>query len=139
MQAWQHQIVAFQSAGASGLPGWIAAFLAARCRCPRVRDEPGPWRRVKWMPQGWPYIHPVQDVEASQKAAIRAGFTTRSAGRREQGEDAEAHRRRAGRRQRARRRARLKYDSDGRQAAASARRRRPTEDHGRIRRREQSA
>jgi hypothetical protein len=32
---------------------------------------------VKWVPQGWPYINPVQDIQAS-KDAVRAGFSSRS-------------------------------------------------------------
>lgn len=44
--------------------------------------------RVRWVPQGWPYIHPVQDVNA-QKLAIRAGLTSRSASILKQGEDPE--------------------------------------------------
>jgi hypothetical protein len=39
------------------------------------------------MPQGWPYIHPVQDVAAA-KEAIRNGLTSRSAVIAQQGEDA---------------------------------------------------
>lgn len=34
--------------------------------------------RTLWVPQGWPYSHPVQDVEADIKA-IRAGLVSRSA------------------------------------------------------------
>ena len=50
--------------------------------------NPAPFMDAKWMPQGWPYMHPVQDI-AAKKAAIRAGLTSRSAEVSEQGEDAE--------------------------------------------------
>lgn len=50
--------------------------------------DPLQWAAVQWMPQGWPYLHPVQDVDA-QQAAIRAGFTSRSAVVSEQGDDSE--------------------------------------------------
>jgi lambda family phage portal protein len=90
IQADQHEIVAFQlcrrvwmawmdRAIVSGaLPIDVLSYLA----------DPSPWLRVKWMPQGWPYIHPVQDVAAAQKA-IRSGFTSRSEVVSEQGEDSE--------------------------------------------------
>jgi lambda family phage portal protein len=51
--------------------------------------NPEPWTRVVWVPHGWPYINPVQDVEAN-KAAVRSGFKARSAVISEQGDDAEA-------------------------------------------------
>jgi len=51
----------------------------------RTRRE---YLRVRWVPQGWPYINPVQDVNA-QKLAIRAGLTSRSASVLKQGEDPE--------------------------------------------------
>ena len=71
------------------------------------------------MPQRWPYLHPVQDVQAEQRA-IRAGFTSRSATVAEHGEDAEEIDR-----QQAADNARadtlgLRYDSDSRQAEGPA-------------------
>jgi lambda family phage portal protein len=41
-----------------------------------------------WVPQGWPYSHPVQDVSAD-RMAVRAGFTARSQIVLENGEDPE--------------------------------------------------
>ncbi len=46
------------------------------------------YRRVKWIPHGWPYMHPVQDMQA-QKIAVRSGFKSRSAVVSEQGYDSE--------------------------------------------------
>ena len=85
----QHHIVAFQLCR----PVWLAwmdrAFLSGALSIPAAYMESSePWAKVKWMPQGWPYIHPVQDVTAT-KDAIRAGFTSRSAAVSEQGEDSE--------------------------------------------------
>lgn len=118
LQATTHKILAFQvcrrlwrawmdTAMFSGkLPLDISTYAA----------DPETWLRVKWSPQSFPYMHPVQDVEA-QVAAIRAGFTSRSAVVSEQGEDAEqidaenvADNKRADD-------GGLRYDSDGRQAA----------------------
>lgn len=46
------------------------------------------FRRVLWVPQGWAYFNPVQDVMANTDA-VRAGFTSRSAIILSQGEDPE--------------------------------------------------
>lgn len=43
-------------------------------------------RQVEWAPQGWDYLHPVQDVDARIKE-IRAGLKTRSAAILEKGDD----------------------------------------------------
>jgi lambda family phage portal protein len=43
-------------------------------------------RNPTWQPQGWAYIHPVQDVEGKVKA-IEAGLTSRSAVIAERGDD----------------------------------------------------
>lgn len=116
---WQHQVVAFQLCR----PVWRAfmdrVFLSGALSIPVAYVEnPEPWTRVKWMPQGWPYLHPVQDVQAATKA-VRAGYTSRTSVVGEQGEDADiidteqaADNARADR-------LGLKYDSDGRAAAAA--------------------
>ncbi|MCL2076347.1 MAG: phage portal protein [Betaproteobacteria bacterium] len=44
--------------------------------------------RTRWVPQGFAYIHPVQDVQA-QRMAIQAGITSRSESVLKQGYDAE--------------------------------------------------
>lgn len=119
IQAWQHQLVAFQLCR----PVWRAwvdrAYLSGALTIPAAYvDAPEQWTAVKWSPQGWPYLHPVQDVDA-QQAAIRAGFTSRSAVVSEQGDDAEeidleqhADNARADT-------LKLHYDSDGRQPAVA--------------------
>lgn len=43
---------------------------------------------VEWSPQGWQYIHPVQDVQAKQ-AEVEAGFRSRSSVIAERGDDPE--------------------------------------------------
>jgi len=44
--------------------------------------------RTLWVPQGWPYSHPVQDVDADIKA-IRGGLASRDATVLSNGEDPE--------------------------------------------------
>ena len=43
---------------------------------------------MKWIPHGWAYIHPVQDMQA-QSLAVRNGFKSRSEVVSEQGYDSE--------------------------------------------------
>ncbi len=51
-------------------------------------DEAAEAKRVTWVPQGWDYIHPTQDVQA-RKMAVEAGFTSRSRVITERGDDPE--------------------------------------------------
>lgn len=117
IQADQHQTVAFQLCR----PVWAVWMARALESGALFRDvwpadyfrDPEPWQRVIWSPQGWPYLHPVQDVQAS-KEAVRTGLASRSSVVSELGEDAAVIDE-----QQARDNARadglgLKYDSDGR-------------------------
>jgi len=45
-------------------------------------------KAVEWAPQGWAYIHPVQDVQAKQ-TEVEAGFRSRSSVISERGDDPE--------------------------------------------------
>ena len=120
IQAEQHQTVAFQLCR----PVWRAwmdhVFLSGALPIPaEYLADPQPWANVEWMPQGWPYLHPVQDVEAA-RAAIRSGFTSRSAIVSEQGEDAQViDQQQAEDNERADALG-LEYDSDGRTEPPSA-------------------
>lgn len=85
----QHQVVAFKFCH----PIWRAfmdrVFLSGALPMPiEYVENPEPWLRVKWVPQGWPYINPVQDV-AANKDAVRSGFKSRSSVISELGEDAD--------------------------------------------------
>jgi lambda family phage portal protein len=133
LQAWQHQIIAYQlcrrvwyawfeQAVLSGaLPVSLAAFIA----------DPDLFAAAKWMPQGWPYLHPVQDIEASVKA-IRAGLSTRSAEVSGQGDDAEQiDREQADDNARADG-LKLQYDSDGRAPTGGGTPANASGDHGPV-------
>jgi lambda family phage portal protein len=81
--------------------------------------DPTAYTAAKWAPARFPYLHPVQDVEADTKA-ILAGFTTRSAVVSDYGEDAEQiDEEQALDNERADEK-RLKYTSDGRVVAGKA-------------------
>lgn len=116
VMAWQHQIVAHQLCEPVWRAWFTRALLSGALAVPPGFDEdPEAWMAVRWVPQGWPYLHPVQDVEA-QVRAMRAGLTSRSACVSEQGEDAAAiDEEQAADNERADRLG-LRYDSDGRQA-----------------------
>lgn len=58
---------------------WIdAAVLARRLPANNLRDDAYGLRLCEWRPQGWKYIHPVQDVEAKLKS-ISGGLSSRQA------------------------------------------------------------
>jgi lambda family phage portal protein len=61
---------------AAVLAGHIAVSEANACK------------RVEWQPQGWAYIHPVQDVQAKQ-LEVQAGFRSRASVVSERGDDIE--------------------------------------------------
>lgn len=54
-----------------------AAVLSGAISLPGYAANPRPYRRARWVPQGWAYIHPVQDVQADRQA-VRSGFASRS-------------------------------------------------------------
>jgi lambda family phage portal protein len=67
---------------------WIDITMLARSiRLPRGM-ELRELRRVDWIPQGWSYINPVQEVQA-EIAAIRGGITSRSSAVSKRGGSAE--------------------------------------------------
>lgn len=89
VMAFQHQVIAHQLCERVWRAWLDRVWLSGALPIPAsYADDPEPWAAVRWMPQGWPYIHPVQDVTAAQNA-IKAGFTSRQAVVSEQGEDAE--------------------------------------------------
>jgi len=89
IQGRQHHVVAFQLCRRVWSAWLDRVFLSGALPIPPayLKDRE-PWAKAKFQPQGWPYIHPVQDVEAA-RSAIRAGFTSRTATVAEQGDDAE--------------------------------------------------
>jgi lambda family phage portal protein len=68
---------------------WLdAAYLAGAIALPNYGDRRREYLRTRWVPQGWSYIHPVQEVEA-QALQVKHGFTSRSEIVLRQGYDAE--------------------------------------------------
>jgi lambda family phage portal protein len=71
-------------------PMWNAfidmAYLAGVLSIPDYLANRRLYRRVRWVPQGWAYFNPVQDIKA-KKDQVRAGFKSRSGVILEQGDD----------------------------------------------------
>lgn len=96
-----------------------AAVLAGALQIDGYADNREAAVETLWVPQGWPYSHPVQDVDADIKA-IRAGLTSRSSVVLSNGDDSEAiDDEQAADNARADAKG-LKYESDGRQQKGAA-------------------
>ncbi len=117
IQQIQHNQIIFQFCR----PVWNRwldmAVLNGAINIPDYANKQRAYRRVKWIAHGWPYMHPVQDMQA-QKMAVRSGFKSRSEVVSEQGYDSEqidaeiaADNRRSDELE-------LKYDSDARDLEA---------------------
>lgn len=65
------------------------AVLAGKLTIPGYAEARDDVVETLWVPEGWPYSHPVQDVDADVKA-IRAGLTSRTRRTLAQGEDPES-------------------------------------------------
>ncbi|HWU51577.1 MAG TPA: phage portal protein [Tahibacter sp.] len=91
-----------------------AAVLAGRLQFPSYAELRDQITETLWMPHGWPWSHPVQDVEAETKAVL-AGFKARSGVVLQQGEDPEEVDRQQQRDNARADKLGLKHSSDGRQ------------------------
>jgi lambda family phage portal protein len=87
VEGWQHHLVVFQFCRPIWNRWFDLALLAGALELP-----PGMTRTqaaaVKWIPQAWPYIHPVQDVQG-KAMEVQAGFSSRTQKVAEGGYDAE--------------------------------------------------
>ena len=87
VEAWQHHLVVYQLCR----PVWRRwvdlALLSGALKLPEGMRREDVYA-VNWIPQAWPYIHPVQDVESKSKE-IQAGLSSRSRKVAEGGYDAE--------------------------------------------------
>lgn len=114
VQMIQHHTVAFQFCRPIARRWLDLAVISGAITPPRGMTERDLYR-VRWIPQAWAYIHPVQDVQAAREE-IRAGLASRAQKVSERGEDAEqidAEQQQDNQRADA---AGLSYDSDGRRA-----------------------
>jgi lambda family phage portal protein len=84
VEQWQHNLLVFQFCR----PVWRRWVEVGQIAGSGVAGSIDPLLPVKWTPQAWPYINPVQDIQA-RREEVRAGFTSRTAVVSERGEDAE--------------------------------------------------
>lgn len=73
---WQHHLVVFQMCRPVINQWRTLARFTGVITPPRGMSELD-FARVRHVPQGWEYLHPVQDVEAKIKS-VRAGFESRA-------------------------------------------------------------
>jgi lambda family phage portal protein len=57
---------------------WLdMAVLSGAVQLPDYTQRRREYLRTRWVPQGWPYLQPVQDVQA-RRMEVQAGFASRS-------------------------------------------------------------
>jgi lambda family phage portal protein len=81
----QHALIGFQFCRPTGLKWLNTVYATGIIRQPDSMSEHDA-RRIEWVPQSWPYLHPVQDVQAA-KMAREAGFKSSSQIIAENGDD----------------------------------------------------
>lgn len=68
---------------------WLdLAVLSGAIELPDYNKNRRQYLRTRWIPQGWAYIHPLQDVQ-TKRMEVRAGFKSRSEVSLSQGYDTE--------------------------------------------------
>lgn len=76
VERWQHHLVVFQFCRPIWRRWIDLALLSGALKLPAGMTRQQAYA-VEWIPQAWPYIHPVQDVEGKMKE-VQAGFSTRT-------------------------------------------------------------
>jgi lambda family phage portal protein len=84
----QREIVIFQFCRRVSHAWMDAAVLSGAISIPDYFPNRRIYRRIKWRPDGWPWVDPQKDQEAA-KNAVRSGFTSRSKVVAERGDDVE--------------------------------------------------
>lgn len=89
VEQWQHHQVVFQFCRPIWRAWWDRAVLSGALEVPaEYFDAPGNYVTAEWTPQRWPYLNPVQDVQA-RRDEIRSGLTSRRLAVSELGDDVE--------------------------------------------------
>lgn len=94
------------------------AILAGKFEVENYAERRDEVTETLWVPQGWPWSHPVQDVQA-ERTAVRAGFKSRSAVVLGAGDDPEQTEEEIERDNRAADARGLVFDSDARKVSAA--------------------
>lgn len=88
IQMLQHHMIVFQLCRPIWERWMDTAVLVGALKFPDYEERRAEYLKVRWVPQSWPYLHPVQDVQAA-KDEITAGLSTRSEHVSERGGDVE--------------------------------------------------
>ena len=76
VESWQHHLVVFQFCRPVWRR-WIDLAILSGKLVPPAGMTQAQIYMVKWIPQAWPYIHPVQDVQG-KAMEVQAGFSSRT-------------------------------------------------------------
>lgn len=88
VEGWQHHHVVFQFCRPIWNRWFDLALMSGVLTLPAGMSR-AQAAAVKWIPQAWPYIHPVQDVQG-KAMEVQSGFSSRTQKVAEGGYDAEA-------------------------------------------------
>lgn len=84
---WQHHLMVFRLCRPT-VRRWLALAKLAEIIKPPVTMTDRQFNRVRWVPEGFQYINPLQEAQA-QNLEVRAGFRSRDSVIEERGEDPE--------------------------------------------------
>ena len=83
-----NQVIAFQLCQPVARYWLSQAVLSGSIRIPDFKSNRQAYYRIKWCPDGWPWVDPQKDLEA-EKTAIRSGLKSRTESIAERGRDVE--------------------------------------------------
>lgn len=86
-EIWQHHMLVFQFCRAVWAKWMLLAEMTGQIERPAGMSDRD-FYRVRWVPEPWPYYHPVQDRQA-RDMDVQGGYASRTAKTAELGEDAE--------------------------------------------------
>lgn len=84
----QHNVIIFQFCRRVAQVWLATAVASGKLSLPGFADDPSPYHRVQWQPDGWPWVDPLKEVNAARQSVL-SGFTSRTAVVAGNGRDAE--------------------------------------------------
>jgi lambda family phage portal protein len=118
-EQFQHNVMVYQFCRPIWRAWMDAAVLSGTLRLPGYEQDPTPYLAVEWTPPSWPWVDPKTEVDAAVQE-VRAGFTDRGAICKQKGTDRQTVDRKQAEDNASADAAKVKYDSDGRNAKAGA-------------------
>lgn len=118
-EQWQHNVMVFQFCRPIWRAWMDAAVLSGALVLPGYEQDPTPYLAVEWTPPAWPWVDPKTETDAAI-AEVRAGFTARTDVCKQKGTDRQTVDKKQAEDNASADAAKVKYDSDGRNAAKGA-------------------